>query len=98
MQGYLKTCCICIDLLTQTCYGSHTSSLLIIFLTVTDCEEYNLVANPIYNISMKCTASNPQETITSTATATRGDEAVRYEEVSNLHRNNPSTSVSDTPA
>ena len=48
-------------------------------------EEYDLVANPIYNISMKCTASNPQqETITSTTTTARGDEAVMYEEVINL--------------
>ena len=48
-------------------------------------EEYDLVANPIYNISMKCTASNPQqETITSTTTTARGDEAVMYEEASNL--------------
>ena len=45
-------------------------------------EEYDLVANPIYNIS---TASNPQqEAITSTTTTARGDEAVKYEEVSNL--------------
>ena len=48
---------------------------------------------------MKCTTSNPQqETITSTTTATRGDEAVMYEEMSNLHGNKPITSVSDTPA
>ena len=48
---------------------------------------------------MKCTASNPQqETITSTTTTARGDEAVIYEEMSNLHGNKPSASVSDTPA
>ena len=57
-----------------------------------------MVANPIYNISIQCTASNPQqEMITSTTIAARGDEPVMYEEVSNLHRNKPSTSVSDTP-
>ena len=60
-------------------------------------EEYDLVANPIYNISMKCTTSNPQqETIACTTSTARGDEAVMYEEVSNLHGNKPSTSVSDT--
>ena len=47
---------------------------------------------------MQCTASNPQqETITSTTTTAREDEAVMYEEVSNLHGNKLSTSVSGTP-
>ena len=42
-------------------------------------EEYNLVTNPIYNISIQHTANNPQqETITSTTTTARGDEAVTY--------------------
>ena len=66
-------------------------------------EEYNLVANPIYNISeyayVQCTASTPgqrvQRTLTTTTTTARGDEAVIY---INLHGNKPSTSISDTPA
>ena len=62
-------------------------------------EEYNLVANPIYNISIQHTANNPQqETITSTTTAARGDEAVTYEKVSNVRRNKPNASISDTLA
>ena len=58
-------------------------------------EEYDLVANPIYNISMQCTASNPQEMIgctTVTAIAT-GDEAVMYEVISM-----ETSLVHDTPA
>ena len=55
-----------------------------------------MVANPIYNISIQHTANSPQqETITSTTTAARGDEAVAYEEVSNVHGNKPNTSISD---
>jgi hypothetical protein len=60
-------------------------------------EEYDLVANPIYNISMQHT---PQQgtitTITTAATTTSGDTvAVAYEEieVSNVHGNKPSTTM-----
>ena len=61
----------------------------IIIYSVT--EEYNLVANPIYNISMQRT---PQQgmitTSTTVATTTRGDAAtVDYEDVSNK----PSTTI-----
>ena len=60
-------------------------------------EEYDLVANPIYNISMQCTASNPQqEMITSTTTTARGDEAVMYEEVSNLNGSKAGCSKHDS--
>ena len=58
-------------------------------------EEYDLVANPIYNISMQRTAaSNPQQgmiaTDTTVATTIRGDTAVpaTYEEVTNLRNTN----------
>ena len=55
-------------------------------------EEYDLVANPIYNISMQRTAaSSPQQGMITTdtqtvATTIRGDTAVpvTYEEVTNL--------------
>ena len=59
-------------------------------------EEYDLVANPTYNISMQhTTASNPQHrtittnTSTTVATTTRGDTAVpvAYEEVTTLRDN-----------
>ena len=57
-------------------------------------EEYDLVANPVYNISMQRTAaSNPQQgmitTDTTVATTIRGDTAVpvTYEEVTNLRDN-----------
>ena len=58
-------------------------------------EEYDLVANPIYNISMQRTAaSNPQHGMITTdtqtvATAIRGDTAVpvTYEEVTTLRDN-----------
>ena len=57
-------------------------------------EEYDLVANPVYNISMQCTAaSNHQQgmitTDTTVATTIRGDTAVpvTYEEVTNLRDN-----------
>ena len=59
-------------------------------------EEYNLVPNPIYNISMQHTANNPQQQMSTTIAG--DDTAVTYEEVSNVHGNKPSTSISDTPA
>ena len=100
VQGYLMKSCI--DLFTQTSLIRRPCKFTLddISYRVTGCDEYNLVANPIYNISIKHTANNPQqETITSTTTtASWGDEVVMYEEVSNLHGNKPSTSVSDTPA
>ena len=68
-------------------------SLFLILYSIT--EEYNLVANPIYNISMQCT---PQQGIITTDTAVstrvRGDAAaVDYEEVSNVRDNKPSTTI-----
>ena len=60
-------------------------------------EEYDLVANPIYNVSLQRMANNPrQEMIASTTTMAREDETVIYEEVSKVHGNKPSTSISDT--
>ena len=62
-------------------------------------EEYDLVANPIYNISMQhnpCTTGT-NATVTTTA---RGDTAaVTYEEVTGLGGNKPrqQVAVSDTP-
>ena len=42
-------------------------------------------------------ANNPQqEMITSTTTTARGDEAVTYEEMSNVCGNEPNASISDT--
>ena len=59
-------------------------------------EEYDLVANPIYNISMQRTASIPQQQMANTYTVTtvpREDTAVTYEEVTNLHGNKPIVQV-----
>ena len=66
-------------------------------------EEYNLVANPIYNIFMQRTPEQRKittSTSTTAVTTTRGDAEsdVNYEEVTNLHGNKPSTSIVDTPA
>ena len=60
-------------------------------------EEYNLVANPIYNISMRYTQQQGIST-TSVATTTRRVAAVTYEEVTDFRGNKPSTSIADTPA
>ena len=57
-------------------------------------EEYNLVPNPIYNISMQHTANNPQQQMSTTIAG--DDTAVTYEEVSNVHGNKLNTSISDT--
>ena len=68
------------------------SSLMMMF-SYRVAEEYNLVANPIYNISesVQCTASTPrqhvQRTLTTATTTARGDEAVIYVD---LHGNKPS--------
>ena len=52
-------------------------SLFVILYSVT--EEYDLVANPVYNISMQHT---PQQRMITVATTTREDAAdVIYEEV-----------------
>ena len=67
-----------------------------LFLLTRVTEEYDLVANPVYNISMQRTAaSNPQQgimitTVTTVATTIRGDTAVpaTYEEVTNLRNTN----------
>ena len=59
-------------------------------------EEYNLVPNPIYNISMQHMANNPQQQISTTIAG--DDTAVTYEEVINVSGNKPNTSISDTPA
>ena len=73
----------------------YYSIFLILILLYSITEEYNLVANPIYNISMQCT---PQQgmitTSTAVATTTRGDAAaIEYEEVSNVRGNKPSTTI-----
>jgi hypothetical protein len=66
-------------------------------------EEYDLVANPVYNISMQHTPQQGTITTSGTtvATTTRGDTAaVTYEEVSSLCGNKPrlhQVAVSDTP-
>ena len=55
-----------------------------------------MVANPIYNISMQCTASIPQQQAVNTCTVTtvaREDTAVTYEEVTNLCGNKPIVQV-----
>ena len=61
-------------------------------------EEYDLVANPIYNISMQCTPQGMSTTSTTVATTTRGEAGVTYEEVTNLCGNKLSTSITNTPA
>ena len=59
--------------------------------------EYNLVANPIYNISMRGTASIPQQQTVNKCTVTtvaREDTAVTYEEVTiNFRGNKPVVQV-----
>ena len=62
-------------------------------------EEYNLVTNPIYNISLQCTVDNPQQGMVASNTIMTGDDtAVTYEKVINVHGNKPSTNIGDTPA
>ena len=62
---------------------------------MTNSEEYDLVANPIYDIDISMQHTPQQGMITtSTAVPTREDAAsVIYEEVSNVHDNKPSTTI-----
>ena len=61
-------------------------------------EEYDLVANPIYNISMQCTPQRGMitaSTTVATTTRSRGDAAaIAYKEVpSNIRGNKPSIPI-----
>ena len=81
------------SLISQANNNNIMFSFFLSYYRVT--EEYDLVANPVYNISMQHTAaSNPQQgmitTDTTVATTIRGDTAVpvTYEEVTNLRNTN----------
>ena len=84
----LQCGCI-IDNLYQASCAAIRKHVFVLSYRVT--EEYDLVANPIYNISMQCTAaSNPQRGMLTTsntvATTTRGDTVVpvTYENVTRI--------------
>ena len=73
----------------------YYSLFLILLYSVT--EEYNLVPNPIYNISMQRTPQRGMLTASAavdTTTRSRGDAAaIAYKEVSNIRGNKPRLST-----
>ena len=86
----------CNILYNNQCILPHYSLYLILLYRVT--EEYDLVANPIYNISMQCTPQRGMitaSTTVATTTRSRGDAAtIAYKEVpSNIHGNKPSIPI-----